>query len=118
METAQNCSSDAERRSTNLQNRAPCKGLRLSHDSNFVPVRWPKGPPRRGLRTQPRVEPRVSYVFSAGHAARRRQDSLAQGLPWVSQQNVLCPEGARNAHAIRFKGPESILAGPGGPFQG
>jgi hypothetical protein len=32
-----------------------------------------------------------------------KKESLAQGLPWVSQQKVLCPEGARNAHGIRSK---------------
>ena len=45
------------------------------------------------------------------------QESSAQGLPWVSQNKRFCPEGARNAHAIRFKGSEPILAIPGDPFR-
>ena len=42
------------------------------------------------------------YVFSASHTARRARPKA---------------EGARNAHAIRFKGSEPILAVPNGPFR-
>ncbi len=48
--------------------------------------------------------------------ARSGQKSLAQGLPWVSRKYMFRPEGARNAHAIRFKGPEPIIAASRGPF--
>ena len=36
---------------------------------------------------------------------------------WVDQNKRFRPEGARNTHAIRWKGSEPILAMPGGPFR-
>jgi hypothetical protein len=39
--------------------------------------------------------------FSAGHTARRRQDNLAQGLPWVSQKNVLALKGPETTKSAR-----------------
>jgi hypothetical protein len=58
-----------------------------------------------------------SYLYSADHTARRRQDSLAQGSPWVSQQNVLCPEGAGGIEMCMRSDLEPILAVPNGPFR-
>jgi hypothetical protein len=55
--------------------------------------------------------------LAADHTARRRQDSLAQGLPWVSHQNVLCPEGARGIEMCGRSDLEPIPAVPNGPFR-
>jgi hypothetical protein len=49
--------------------------------------------------------------------APKGQDNLAQGLPWVSQQNVLCPEGARGIEMCMRFGWEPILGLPNGPFR-
>jgi hypothetical protein len=43
--------------------------------------------------------------------------SLAQGSPWVSQQNVLCPEGAGGIEMCMRSDLEPILAVPNGPFR-
>jgi hypothetical protein len=50
--------------------------------------------------------------------APKGQESLAQGLPWVSRYKrfALKLKGLEIVHAIRFKGSESILAVPSGPF--
>jgi hypothetical protein len=55
--------------------------------------------------------------LAADHTARRRQDSLAQGLPWVSQQDVLCPEGAKGIEMCGRSDLKPILAVPSGPFR-
>jgi hypothetical protein len=61
------------------------------------------------------------YVFSAGFTARRArpkgQESLAQGLPWVSQNKRFALKGAGNVHAIQSSGSEPIPAVPTGPFR-
>jgi hypothetical protein len=43
------------------------------------------------------------FVFGAGPTARRSQDNLAQGLPWVSQKKVFA-----------LKGPEKTKCPPVG----
>jgi len=48
--------------------------------------------------------------------APKGQESLAQGLPWVSRNKRFALKGLENAHAIRLKGSEPILAVPGGSF--
>ena len=63
----------------------------------LAPVIQPEGPAPQGQESLAQG----LYVFCAGHTARRSQDSSAQGLPWVSQQNVLCPEGARDIEPVR-----------------
>jgi hypothetical protein len=59
----------------------------------FAPVLRPEGPAPKG------------------------QESLAQGLPWVSRNKRFALKGQELLHATRFKGSEPILAAPGGPFR-
>jgi hypothetical protein len=58
----------------------------------------------------------LAAVIRPDAPAPQGQESLAQGLPWVSRHKAFRPEGARAAHAIRFKDSEPILAEPSGPF--
>jgi hypothetical protein len=57
----------------------------------------------------------VPVIWSDGPAPKG-QESLAQGLPWVSRYKRFALKGL-NAHTIRFKGLEPMLAVPGGPFR-
>jgi len=44
-------------------------------------------------------------------------DSLAQGLPWVSQRNVFSPEGAPAGGECHSCDRKTILPVPYGPFR-
>jgi hypothetical protein len=83
----------------------------------FEPDRMRISSPFRAKRLFRVTQGKPWYVFSADYMARRRQDSLAQGLPWVSQQNVLCPEGAGGTDMCMWSDLERILAVPNGPFR-
>jgi hypothetical protein len=59
----------------------------------------------------------LAPVIRPDGPAPKGQESLAQGLPWVSRYKRLALEGLEIADAIRSKGSESILAASGGPFR-